>query len=102
MKALCYSGVNKLKVESVSDPEILNPKDVIVKVVYSSVSGIDLHFLHGYIPGMKAGDIIVRVGDTRVSDIHTYMQALSNLKANETVRVRVVREGESMELDVKL
>ncbi len=52
--------------------------------------------------GMKDGDIIVRVGETRVSDIYTYMQALSSLKANETVKVQVIREGESIELDVTL
>jgi len=58
MKALTYSGVNKLKVESVKDPEIINPKDAIIKVVYSSVCGSDLHFIHGYLPGMKSGDIL--------------------------------------------
>ena len=58
MSALCYVGINKLNVESVKDPEILNPKDVIVKVVYSSVCGSDLHYLHGYILSMKEGDIL--------------------------------------------
>ena len=58
MKALCYSGVNQLNIERVKDPEILNPRDIIVKVVLSSVCGSDLHYLHGYIPAMKQGDIL--------------------------------------------
>ncbi len=52
--------------------------------------------------GMKDGDIIVRLGDTRVSDIYTYMQALGNLRANETVKVQVIRDGEPVELVVNL
>lgn len=58
MKALCYKGVNKLSVENVKDPGIINPQDVILKVALSSVCGSDLHFIHGYIPAMKEGDII--------------------------------------------
>ncbi|PRY07375.1 threonine dehydrogenase-like Zn-dependent dehydrogenase [Pontibacter ummariensis] len=58
MKALCWNGVNDLRVERVPDPSILNPKDAIVRVTMSSVCGSDLHLLDGYVPTMKAGDII--------------------------------------------
>ncbi len=58
MRAIYYSGKNKLTTGTVNDPEILNPQDVIVKVHYSSVCGSDLHYLHGYVPSMKEGDII--------------------------------------------
>jgi threonine dehydrogenase-like Zn-dependent dehydrogenase len=58
MKALCYVGKNKLDVQSVNDPEILLPQDIILKVKLSSVCGSDLHYLHGYIPAMKEGDIL--------------------------------------------
>ena len=30
MKALCWTGVNKLSVEDVDDPSILNAQDIIV------------------------------------------------------------------------
>ena len=30
MRALCWNGVNDLRVETVDDPEILNPNDVIL------------------------------------------------------------------------
>ncbi|MGK7396625.1 MAG: zinc-dependent alcohol dehydrogenase [Candidatus Cyclobacteriaceae bacterium M3_2C_046] len=58
MKALCWNGVNKLAIENVADPAILEPDDAIVKVHLSSVCGSDLHLLDGYVPTMKKGDII--------------------------------------------
>jgi threonine dehydrogenase-like Zn-dependent dehydrogenase len=58
MKALCYQGINRLKVETVEDPRIINAKDVILRVTRSSVCGSDLHFIHGYIPFMRKGDIL--------------------------------------------
>ena len=58
MKALCWNGVRDVRVETVKDPEIINPQDVILKVALSSVCGSDLHFINGYIPAMKPGDIL--------------------------------------------
>ncbi len=58
MKAACWTGVNKLSVETVPDPAILNPHDAIFKVKMSTACGSDLHLLGGYIPTMLAGDII--------------------------------------------
>lgn len=58
MKALCWNGVNKLKSETVDDPKIEHPRDVILKVILSSVCGSDLHFIHGIMPTMKKGDIM--------------------------------------------
>jgi len=58
MKAICWNGINDLKVEKVPDPILLNPQDAIVRVIMSSVCGSDLHLLDGYVPGMRAGDII--------------------------------------------
>jgi len=58
VKALCWQGVNKLAVEEVADPRILNDEDVILKVSLSTVCGSDLHLLSGYIPFMESGDVI--------------------------------------------
>lgn len=52
--------------------------------------------------GMKDGDIIIRIGEVRVSDIYTYMEALGTVNASETVKVLITREGEELELEVKL
>ncbi|HZA03129.1 MAG TPA: zinc-dependent alcohol dehydrogenase [Propionibacteriaceae bacterium] len=58
MKALVWTGVNKTAVETVDDPQILNSHDVILKVRMTTTCGSDLHLLGGYIPMMRAGDVL--------------------------------------------
>jgi threonine dehydrogenase-like Zn-dependent dehydrogenase len=58
MRALCWNGINDLRVERVPDPTIVNPRDVIVRVRASTTCGSDLHFIDGYLPGMREGDVI--------------------------------------------
>ncbi|UGQ42140.1 zinc-dependent alcohol dehydrogenase [Rhodococcus aetherivorans] len=57
MRALCWMGVNDLSVETVEDPKLLNPHDVIVEVRLTTTCGSDLHFIDGYLPGMREGDV---------------------------------------------
>ena len=58
MRALCWDGVNRLTVESVDEPRIVNGQDAIVKILLSAACGSDLHLLDGYIPTMRSGDVI--------------------------------------------
>lgn len=58
MKAVCWHGKHDVQVETVPDPQILNPRDAIVKVTLSAICGSDLHLYNGYIPTMKSGDIL--------------------------------------------
>lgn len=58
MRALCWNGVNDLRVETVPDPRIVNPRDAILRVSLSTTCGSDLHFINGYIPTMREGDVI--------------------------------------------
>lgn len=58
MRALCWNGVNDLRVETVPDPKLVNPNDVILSVRLSTTCGSDLHFIDGYIPTMREGDVI--------------------------------------------
>lgn len=58
MQALCWNGVNDLRVETVPDPEIVNPHDAILQVIMSTTCGSDLHFIDGYLPTMRSGDVI--------------------------------------------
>jgi threonine dehydrogenase-like Zn-dependent dehydrogenase len=58
VKALCWTGVNELAVEDVSEPTILNTHDAIVKVKLTTTCGSDLHLLGGYIPAMRSGDVL--------------------------------------------
>lgn len=58
MRALCYNGVNDLRVETVPDPAIINPHDAILRVTMSTTCGSDLHIIDGFIPTMQPGDIL--------------------------------------------
>lgn len=58
MKAVCWHGANDVRVETVPDPKILNPRDAILKVTSATICGSDLHIYDGYIPTMQPGDII--------------------------------------------
>ncbi len=58
MKALCWQEKNKVEVENVNDPVILNPRDAIVRITRTAICGSDLHLYDGYIPTMEPGDVL--------------------------------------------
>ena len=58
MKANCWIGVDKVEVQQVPDPRILNRRDAIVRVTSTAICGSDLHLLDGYVPSMESGDIL--------------------------------------------
>jgi len=58
MKALCWYGKYDVRVENVPDPQILNPRDAIIKITRTAICGSDLHLYDGYIPTMEKGDIL--------------------------------------------
>jgi threonine dehydrogenase-like Zn-dependent dehydrogenase len=58
MKALCWMGIEKLSVEDVPDPKILNPRDAIVRITSTCICGSDLHLYDGYMPTLEQGDIL--------------------------------------------
>jgi len=58
MRALTWHGRHDVRVETVPDPEIVNPHDAILKVTSTAICGSDLHLYDGYIPGMRAGDVL--------------------------------------------
>jgi threonine dehydrogenase-like Zn-dependent dehydrogenase len=51
-------GIEKLSVEDVPDPKILNPRDAIVRITRTAICGSDLHLYDGYMPTMEQGDIL--------------------------------------------
>ena len=58
MKAVCWYGPHNVKVETVPDPEIINPHDAIIKITSTAICGSDIHLYDGYIPTMKKGDVL--------------------------------------------
>lgn len=58
MRALCWMGIEKVSVEEVPEPTILNPRDAIVRITTTCICGSDLHLYNGYMPTMEQGDIL--------------------------------------------
>lgn len=58
MKAVCWYGKQDMRVDTVPDPEIINPRDAIIKVTATAICGSDLHLYGGFMPGMQEGDIV--------------------------------------------
>jgi len=58
MKAICWHGTNDVRYDTVPDPEIVDPRDVIVRITSTAICGSDLHLLDGFMPTMEAGDVI--------------------------------------------
>ncbi len=58
MKALAWHGKQDVRVDTVPDPRLLNPRDAILRVTSTAICGSDLHLYDGVIPGMRPGDIL--------------------------------------------
>lgn len=84
MKALCWYGKDDVRVETVPDPQILNPRDAIVKVTTTAICGSDLHLYDGYIPTMEKGDIL---GHEFMGEIVELGSEVKNLKIGDRVVV---------------
>lgn len=84
MRALIWNGINDLRVETVPDPTIVNPRDCILRVTMSTTCGSDLHFIDGYIPSMRVGDII---GHEFMGEVIEVGREVKKLKVGDRVVV---------------
>jgi threonine dehydrogenase-like Zn-dependent dehydrogenase len=84
MKANRWYGKHDVRVESVEDPAIVNPRDAIVRVTSTAICGSDLHLYDGYIPTMKKGDIL---GHEFMGEIVELGHGVDNLAVGDRVVV---------------
>ena len=84
MKALCWMGTGDVRVREVAEPEILNPRDAIVRVTTAAICGSDLHLLGGFVPTMRRGDIL---GHEFVGEVVETGSAVGNLARGDKVLV---------------
>lgn len=84
MKAVCWHGANDVRVDTVPDPKILNPRDAIIKVTSTAICGSDLHLYDGYIPTMQSGDIL---GHEFMGEVVEVGPSVNNLKKGDRVVV---------------
>jgi threonine dehydrogenase-like Zn-dependent dehydrogenase len=84
MKANCWHGKKRVQVEEVPDPQILNPRDAIVRITSTAICGSDLHLYNGFIPTMKSGDIL---GHEFMGEVVEKGSGVSNLSVGDRVVV---------------
>jgi alcohol dehydrogenase len=58
MKALVYHGPGKRSWDTVADPTIVDPTDIVVRIDSSTICGTDLHILKGDVPDCKPGTVL--------------------------------------------
>ncbi len=50
--------------------------------------------------GIKAGDVLVQLGDYKFTDVQTYMETLSKFKKGDAAKVKVKRGNEELVFDI--
>ena len=52
--------------------------------------------------GLQKGDIIIRLGDTDVTDLRGYSNALKNFKPGDTTSITYLRDGKEISREITL
>jgi threonine dehydrogenase-like Zn-dependent dehydrogenase len=58
MKALRWYGKGDVRVEDIAEPEIVDDRDVILRITSTAICGSDLHLYNGLMPTMEKGDVL--------------------------------------------
>jgi threonine dehydrogenase-like Zn-dependent dehydrogenase len=84
MKALCWYGTNDVRVDTVPDPTIREPRDAVIKITSTAICGSDLHLYDGFMPTMEKGDVL---GHEPMGEVVEVGSAVKNLKPGDRVVV---------------
>lgn len=84
MKAVCWHGTEDMRVDTVPDPKIINPRDAIVRITSTAICGSDLHLYDGFNPTMKPGDIM---GHEFMGEVVELGTAVKNINIGDRVVV---------------
>ncbi|UXI70629.1 zinc-dependent alcohol dehydrogenase [Tahibacter amnicola] len=58
MHALTYHGSRDVRYETVPDPTLQEPDDIVLRVTATAICGSDVHLYRGKVPGLKEGDVL--------------------------------------------
>ena len=86
MKALTYTAPGRFELIEKPIPEIIDPRDAVVKVTLASICSSDLHILHGAVPQAAVG---ITVGHEMVGIVGSVGSEVSNVKPGDRVAVNV-------------
>jgi threonine dehydrogenase-like Zn-dependent dehydrogenase len=84
MRAVCWHGKEDIRVDTVPDPEIVNPRDAVVRVSRTAICGSDLHLYNGVLPGMRSGDVL---GHEFMGEVVALGRGVGNLQLGDRVVV---------------
>ncbi|RFA31139.1 glutathione-dependent formaldehyde dehydrogenase [Alkalilimnicola ehrlichii] len=84
MRAVCWHGSNDVRVDTVPDPGIVNPRDAVVRISATAICGSDLHLFDGCIPTMQKGDVL---GHEFMGEVVAVGDKVGNLKEGDRVVV---------------
>ncbi|MFL6721821.1 MAG: zinc-dependent alcohol dehydrogenase [Sphingomonas sp.] len=82
MKALVWHGKEDVRYDTVTDPEIEEPRDAIIKVTSCAICGSDLHLYHNFIPAMLPGDVL---GHETMGEVVEVGSGVKDLKTGDRV-----------------
>jgi len=84
MKALTWHGKRDVRVDTVPDPSIVDPTDVIVRVTSTGICGSDLHLYEVLGPFLDEGDIL---GHEPMGVVEEVGSAVTEVSAGDRVVV---------------
>ena len=84
MKSLIWENKD-IKLVEKACPQIIHPRDAIVKVALSSICTSDLHIKHGFVPLAKQG---ITLGHEFVGEIIELGSEITNLKVGDRLNTK--------------
>src|SRR5579862_5178232 len=87
MKALVYHGPGERGWDTVEEPTILDPTDIIVRIDTTTICGTDLHILKGDVPETTPGTIL---GHEAVGTIQEVGPSVTTVKPGDRVLMSCV------------
>ena len=89
MKAVCWHGTHDVRVDTVPEPKILNPRDAIIKVTSTKFYGHSpaglfgySHLMGGYAGGQAEVDLFNQLKQTEGDQIREIRKHLTKTMAN--------------------
>jgi alcohol dehydrogenase len=87
MKALIYKGPGQKRWEDKADPVIEKPTDVVVRILYTTICGTDLHILKGDVPAVTPGRVL---GHEGLGIVETVGSAVRNFQPGDHVLISCI------------
>jgi threonine dehydrogenase-like Zn-dependent dehydrogenase len=84
MKALRWYGKGDVRVEDVPEPELMDERDILIRITSTAICGSDLHLYNGLMPDMEKGDIL---GHEPMGVVVDVGDAVTKLKMGDRVVV---------------